>query len=209
MPTCDCLEFPCEHDVAENLANQLTACETCGHDCTPAEALIPCPHTMGPVSVQATADARRITGMRNLIPGGARQPMEPKRPRGRPVGSGGGPHEFAHARAVERNLQKEVVKKIVEKGAQLVEQVTALRLPNRANPPQRGIKECKDAALNLLNQQLWNLEGLASSEGLSEDEEARLLKLLAGFNAALPKTVEQPKAKRPEDMTDEELESAT
>lgn len=128
--------------------------------------------------------------------------MEPKR-RGRPPGTGNRTHEERVAAAIRRDTHRLVVDKMVGKGLEAVDAVLENRIPNRPGKPIRTIAQCKDDAMEMLSQQIWNLQGIAEKDGLSESEEARLLKLIAGLNAALPKPVEK---KRLEDMTDEELE---
>jgi hypothetical protein len=135
------------------------------------------------------------------------------RRRGRPPGSkSGSGYEEAQRRQqvkINRVTRKLVVEKIVGKGIAHLDQQLSPRIPNRPNVPERTIGELKDSALKLLSQQLWNLEGVAEDSGLTEDEEARLLKLLAGFNAALPKAAEKAPGKELSEMTDEELEAAS
>jgi len=65
------------------------------------------------------------------------------------------------------------------------------RIPNRPGRPKRTVSECKQAALEMIDQSVWNLQGLAEKDGLTEYEEQRLLKLLSGLNAALPKNAEE------------------
>lgn len=155
----------------------------------------PCPHRGPGTAANAV----------HLIPGGGRT-------RGRPLGSKSGKgYEAAIYRQqnkINRATRKVVIEKIVGAGISELDKTLAPRIPNRPDMPERTIGELKDSALKLLSQQLWNLEGLAEKQGLTELEEQRLLKLLAGFNAALPKSAEMPTAKDPSQMTEEELAEA-
>jgi len=156
----------------------------------------PCPHSQG----SGTA-----ANALHLLPGNAKR-------RGRPVGTKTGTGFEAAQRIqqmrINKATRKVVVESIVGAGIRKLDDtlIGAAMPPNRASVPERTIADLKDSALKLLNQQLWNIEGRASERELTEDEEARLLKLLAGFNAALPKAAEKPPEKPLSEMTDEELE---
>lgn len=61
----------------------------------------------------------------------------------------------------------------------------------RTDVPERTVSQCKEAALKLLSAQLWTLEKEAELNGLTAFDEERILALLRGFNAALPKNAEE------------------
>jgi len=154
----------------------------------------PCPHlTMQQRKEQKEAEE-------------AAKPEGERRKRGRPPGSGYAAHAYRQGKKLSAHQEAEIRQRLAAKGLEILTKPET-RMRNRPNPPERTIAQCKDAALKLLNQQLWNLEGLAEKEGLTEDEEARLLKLLAGVNAALPKTAELPVPKPLSEMTEDEIKA--
>ena len=78
------------------------------------------------------------------------------------------------------------------------------RLQLDDDAPERTPSEAKDAAFKLLNKMLWAIEKNVKLRGADETDEARVLKLLAGLNAALPKAAE---AKPLSEMTNEEIKA--
>jgi hypothetical protein len=148
-------------------------------------------------------------GLKNLLPG------DFKRKRGRPTGSKARPlaQRIEEANAdmtksalrmeLRRELKKQQDAAIDEAGKSIVQQVS--RVPRNPLPlPPRDIAQCKEAAMLVINQQLWDFEGIAKERSLTEDEVTLVLKLLAGFNAALPKQAEK-RTKPIEDMDEDEL----
>jgi phospholipase/lecithinase/hemolysin len=96
----------------------------------------------------------------------------------------------AQAKRLARAKAKHMAEQMAAVGIHRIEEALQLRVDKRENCPERSVTEAKDVALRLINQQLWNLEGIAETQGFNADEEVRLLKLLAGLNAALPKAAE-------------------
>lgn len=149
----------------------------------------PCPHTAVP--------GAPITQRRRVI-----------HPPTDTTGRGLEKSEIRQAARAQRAKKALIMAKLGQVGTELLDRELDIRIPNRPGLRDRTPTELKDSALKLLNQQLWNLEGVAEKEGLTELEEARLLKLLAGFNAALPKASEKEQEKSVSEMSDEELERA-
>jgi hypothetical protein len=109
------------------------------------------------------------------------------------------------ANAHARRVAAAKVKLITETAAQAgIEAIAVARVPLAEGVPERTVTQAKEAALRLLNSMLWTLEKRVEAHGVNEYDEQRLLKLLAGFNAALPKTAEVP-IKDPSEMSEEEL----
>lgn len=165
-----------------------------------------------PVNVHATPTnpfATRANGSGNaskLASGAhAKRADEKKGTPGRPFVDQRITQEARHARKLERIKRKMIVETVVGKGMSVLDDAMKIRTPVRQGAPERTVAECKDAALRMLSAQLWTLEGRQSDEGLTEEEEARVIKLLAGFNAALPKQAEKPAPKGVDQMTEEEL----
>jgi len=131
-------------------------------------------------------------------------PVKPKHAGGRPPGRKNNVYRPEDPRLTVAQ-QRAITHLIADKASHAIDDVCAYRIPKRPNVPKRSVSEAKDAALALINQQLWNLEGKADEEGLSSDEEGRVLKLLAGLNAALPKSAEGAPTKPLSEMTDEEI----
>jgi hypothetical protein len=124
-----------------------------------------------------------------------------KRGPGRPPG-----YTVAKMQAIRvaKAQTKLVQEKIAEFG---IEAVGAAREALETDAPERTVSEAKEAALKLINRMLWTREKKAERDGVNEYDEARVLKLLAGLNAALPKQAETP-IKATSDMTEEELRKA-
>lgn len=106
----------------------------------------------------------------------------------------------AQARLMAEQIARDGTRAVLEKFGESVD----LRTPLRFDAPIRTVTQAKEAALNLINTMLWTLEQNAAERGTCPDDEARVLKLLAGLNAALPKQAETPN-KSPDEMTEEEL----
>ncbi len=111
---------------------------------------------------------------------------------------------IAQAKRVARARTKLVMERASEMGLEALGEV---RVPLRTDAPERTVTQAKEAALKLLNSMLWTIEQRAAEHGVNEMDEARVLKLLAGLNAALPKQAENP-AKPVDEMTEEELRRA-
>jgi hypothetical protein len=127
---------------------------------------------------------------------------------GRPVGS---TVASVQAKRIARAEAKLIGEQIAAHGTKAAldrfSEVELFRVPLRTDAPTRTITEAKEAALKLINSMLWTLEQNAILRGVCEEDEARVLKLLAGLNAALPKQAETP-IKSPADMTEDELRKA-
>ena len=129
-----------------------------------------------------------------------------KRKPGRPKGTGGKTQADVREGRLSMHNSKIFAKQVADVAQQnLAALVVPREYVKRQNCPQRTVSQAKDAALQLINQQLWNLEGISDTIGLTAEEENRALKLLAGLNAALPKTAEEPPPKPVSQMTDAEL----
>lgn len=134
--------------------------------------------------------------MDNLVAGHA--PRSPGRPKGSTV-----------ANVQARRVAAAKVKLFSERAAEVgLEAIAVERVKLRGDAPERTVSQAKDAALRLLNSMLWSIEKRAEECGVNEYDEARVLKLLAGLNAALPKSAETNPQKSPEEMTEDELRRA-
>lgn len=142
--------------------------------------------------------------MANVVTGRA-----PRNKGGRPVGSFSSTTQ-AQARRIARAEAKLIGEKIARDGVRATLEKFGDAQPEhpvwglRTDAPNRTVSEAKDAALKLINKMLWTLEKQAEEVGVSDQDEQRVLKLLAGLNAALPKQAETPN-KDPKDMTEDEL----
>ncbi len=135
------------------------------------------------------------TSTDNLSSG--RAPRSPGRPKGSTV-----------ANVQARRVAAAKVKLVYERAAEMgLEAIAEARVPLASDVPDRSVSQAKEAALRLLNAALWTIEKRVESDGICEADEQRTLKLLAGLNAALPKSAENPQ-KSPEEMTEEELRRA-
>lgn len=130
----------------------------------------------------------------NLVIPGRKYRAGPGRPKGSTTA-------FVQAKRVAAAKVKLVTERAAELG---LEAISAERVPLEQGAPERTVTQAKEAALRLLNSMLWTLEKRVEANGVNEYDEQRLLKLLAGLNAALPKTAEVP-IKDPSEMSEEEL----
>lgn len=100
--------------------------------------------------------------------------------------------EYAHTgyaqKKVEDELPKETVRRVI--------------LP----APERTEEEMREAALRLVNQELWDLEQKSQIRPLTLDENKRLKDLVLTLNQS--QRGGKPIKKLPEEMTEEELELA-
>lgn len=73
--------------------------------------------------------------------------------------------------------------------------------------PVRTEEEMRQAAIRLINQEIWDLEKKSEWGSLTEDERRALKELVLTLNQSLKAGKEKPRS--PGEMSDEELEAAT
>ncbi len=158
-----------------------------------------CPKVVSGLADPPNLDLPLADKYANGIPG-----MVGKRGPGRPKGSKSWDPDRTQVRLDGHN-QKVMARALVKEASEKLAGAFEPRITKRPNVPKRSISEAKQAAFDLLNQQLWNLEGIADTIGLTESEEQRTMKIMAALNAALPKSAEEAPEKPLSEMTDEEL----